>query len=465
MENENKYIFLEDFINSKYEDFNDKLKSYGYYAVDGNSFSVTYEHETNKSEICIFMTTEDEIYVDFHNAKRDVYSVSTKFFTSIGCGWYLGTKDNFDIDDIFEILNNEEFKKFVLTDKNITLKQYILNTRKDFFDVLKNNYGYSFIVGDDNCIDFVHKSTNMILSIRRDLKNLTISFNIKDFIWSSKYLYDSDFIITDINTILCELETEGYKNFKKDVEDRKNEYKNTKAKPKNLFNKFCNMLLPSDFSKYCANNELNLVLNERYYFTLKGHGYSYQVSMYDEEYWFYVYNKNGDNKISRKIATVYDIDKKIGDFSSYFTDVITHIINKTFEDSIAKFQDSIFNNIRIHKGSDDWKIKSLDVFLKQNNQEQQSQTQKQIENICKAISDVLIDKNKKYGNSALKPINVFYKGNNTNSILIRLDDKLSRIKNNTEDIRVNDICDTIGYLVLLLVAKGVKIEDIEKLKD
>lgn len=353
---ENKDMLLEDVINSKYEDFNDKLKSYGYYAVDGNSFRVIYEHETNKSEIKITMNDYNEIYVDFFNGKNENYSAFNKFSNK---GWYLGTKEDFKIDDIFEILNNEEFKKFVLTDKK----------------------------------------------------------------------------------------------------------EDTKVNPKNLFNKFCDMLLPSDFSKYCTNNKLDLLYNTEYCFALKGHGYYYQVYISDDEFWFYVYNENGDKKIARKIATVYDIDNKKGNFLSYFTDVITHIINKTFEDSIGKFQDNDFSNIRIHKGSDGWKIKSLDDFLKQNNQEQQTQTQKQIEDICKAISDVLIDKNKKYGNSALKPINVFYKGDNTNSILIRLDDKLSRIKNNKEDIRVNDICDTIGYLVLLLVAKGVKIKDIEKLKD
>lgn len=460
MENENKYIFLEDFINSKYKDFNDKLKSYGYYAIDGDSKVVKYEHETNKSEICIFMTTEKEIYVYFYNANRDVYSSYNKL---IGLSWYLGKKDDFKVDDIFEILNNEEFKKFVLSDKNITLKQYILNIRKDFFEVLENKYDYNFNVSDDNNIDLIHKSTNMVLSIKRDLKNLTISFNITDFLWSSNRLYVGDFIITDINTILCELETDGYKKFKKDVEDRKNKY--IKDNPIKLFNKFCDMLLPSDFSKYCTKNKLDLLYNTEYCFTLKGHGYYYQVYISDDEFWFYVYNENGCKKISRKFATVYDIDKKIGDFSSYFTDVITHIINKTFEDSIGKFQDNDFSNIRIHKGSDGWKIKSLDDFLEEGNREQQTQTQKQIANICKTISDVLIDKNKKYGNSALQPINVFFKGNNTNSILIRLDDKLSRIKNNKEDIRVNDICDTIGYLVLLLVAKGVKIEDIENLKD
>lgn len=356
MENENKYIFLEDVINSKYEDFNNKLKEYGYYAIDGDSKVVKYEHETNKSEIHIFMTTEEEIYVDFFNSNRDVYSCYNKF---IGVSWYLGKKDNFKVDDIFEVLNNDEFKKFVLVENN----------------------------------------------------------------------------------------------------------KQTKVNPKNLFNKFCDMLLPTDFSKYCTNNKLDLLYNTEYCFTLKGHGYYYQVYISDDEFWFYVYNEKGVKKISRKFATVYDIDKKIGDFSSYFTDVIVHIINNIFEDSIGKFQDNDFSNIRIHKGSDGWKIKSFEDFLKGNNQEQQTQTQNQIENICKAISDVLIDKNKKYGNSALRPINVFYKGDNQNSILIRLDDKLSRIKNNTEDIRVNDICDTIGYLVLLLVAKGVKIEDIEKLKD
>ena len=326
---ENKDMLFEDFINSKYEDFNDKLKSYGYYAIDGCSGYVVYEHETNKSKIIILTNKADEIFVCFKNEK-DIFF---RTVSSLNFGWYLGTKEDFKVDDIFEILNNEEFKKFVLTDKN----------------------------------------------------------------------------------------------------EDKNE--DTKVNPKNLFNKFCDMLLPSDFSKYCTNNKLDLLYNTEYCFTLKGHGYYYQVYTSDDEFWFYVYNENGDKKISRKIATVYDIDIKKGNFSSYFTDVITHIVNNTFEDSIANFQ------------------------------EQQTQTQKQIEDVCKAISDVLIDKNKKYGNSALKPINVFFKGDNTNSILIRLDDKLSRIKNNKEDIRVNDICDTIGYLILLLVAKGVKIEDIEKLKD
>ena len=149
--------------------------------------------------------------------------------------------------------------------------------------------------------------------------------------------------------------------------------------------------------------------------------------------------------------------------------VIDDIFNIISTDSYLKFTENLnndeslrpFNNVRIHKGSDNWKIQGLDEYLRKGI----TQTQTNIGRICAEISNLLIYKNIKYGNSAIEPINIFYKGNNENSILIRLDDKLSRIKNNKDDIRVNDICDTIGYLVLLLIHKGVKPEQIEKLKD
>lgn len=66
---------------------------------------------------------------------------------------------------------------------------------------------------------------------------------------------------------------------------------------------------------------------------------------------------------------------------------------------------------------------------------------------------VLVEKNKRYGNSALEPIGVFSKQDSTNSICIRIDDKIGRIKNSTE-LRKNDVFDLIGYLVLLCISKG-----------
>ena len=68
----------------------------------------------------------------------------------------------------------------------------------------------------------------------------------------------------------------------------------------------------------------------------------------------------------------------------------------------------------------------------------------------KNISDLLKEKNKAYGNTALHPTNIFSKLSSTEAICARIDDKLARINNRgindeTEDT-VNDL---IGYLLLL----------------
>lgn len=92
--------------------------------------------------------------------------------------------------------------------------------------------------------------------------------------------------------------------------------------------------------------------------------------------------------------------------------------------------------------------------------------QDRITEITDAMKHLLITKNKRYGNSALEPQQIFYKGDARNAILIRLDDKLGRVKANTESSpRVNDVCDIIGYCTLLLISMGVTKEDIEKLED
>ena len=93
-------------------------------------------------------------------------------------------------------------------------------------------------------------------------------------------------------------------------------------------------------------------------------------------------------------------------------------------------------------------------------------TQRKIREITEAMKDLLLYKNNKYGDSAINPKKIFYKGDATNSILIRLDDKIGRIMSNTEDKpRVNDVCDIIGYCTLLLISMGVTAEDIAKFKD
>lgn len=93
-----------------------------------------------------------------------------------------------------------------------------------------------------------------------------------------------------------------------------------------------------------------------------------------------------------------------------------------------------------------------------------SESQKKIVEVCDSMKDLLLYKNQKYGDSALNPNNVFYKGDATNSIKIRLDDKIGRIKN-CEETRINDVADVIGYCTLLLVSIGAEKKDFEKLKD
>ena len=82
-----------------------------------------------------------------------------------------------------------------------------------------------------------------------------------------------------------------------------------------------------------------------------------------------------------------------------------------------------------------------------------TQTQQAIERISKEVSDLLIAKNKSYGDSALNPTRVFSKADAVEQLLVRIDDKLSRIKNGHDWPGDNDIDDLIGYLILLKIAK------------
>lgn len=93
-----------------------------------------------------------------------------------------------------------------------------------------------------------------------------------------------------------------------------------------------------------------------------------------------------------------------------------------------------------------------------------TESQKKIVEICDSMKDLLLYKNEKYGDSALNPSNIFYHGDATNSIKIRLDDKIGRVRN-CEETRVNDVCDIIGYCVLLLASMDVSEHEINNLKD
>ena len=64
--------------------------------------------------------------------------------------------------------------------------------------------------------------------------------------------------------------------------------------------------------------------------------------------------------------------------------------------------------------------------------------------------EFILEKNKRYGDSAISPINIFSKNGAENQICNRIDDKLSRIKK-SDQLKKNDVADIFGYLALLLV--------------
>ena len=83
-----------------------------------------------------------------------------------------------------------------------------------------------------------------------------------------------------------------------------------------------------------------------------------------------------------------------------------------------------------------------------------NETESKISVVCDDIKELLIHKNRKYGNSALQPNRIFSKCSATDQLLVRIDDKLNRIMKGAgllatvEDV-VNDL---IGYLVLLKIS-------------
>ena len=69
------------------------------------------------------------------------------------------------------------------------------------------------------------------------------------------------------------------------------------------------------------------------------------------------------------------------------------------------------------------------------------------------IRDLLIAKNLKYGNSALEPLGVFSQLSAKEGLLVRIDDKLKRIKNGSLERDDEDVVnDLIGYLILLKIS-------------
>lgn len=80
------------------------------------------------------------------------------------------------------------------------------------------------------------------------------------------------------------------------------------------------------------------------------------------------------------------------------------------------------------------------------------EAQRLITEECDAIKEMLLDKNRAYGNAALAPIRIASKASPEEQILVRIDDKLNRLMQGAaagEDVWL----DLAGYIILLRVCR------------
>ncbi len=75
-----------------------------------------------------------------------------------------------------------------------------------------------------------------------------------------------------------------------------------------------------------------------------------------------------------------------------------------------------------------------------------------INEVIDELRDMLMEKNRKYGDSALNPTRIFSKSDSIEQIRVRIDDKLTRLRNMQDDEDEDIILDLMGYLILLRVA-------------
>lgn len=80
-----------------------------------------------------------------------------------------------------------------------------------------------------------------------------------------------------------------------------------------------------------------------------------------------------------------------------------------------------------------------------------------LDRVLGELREMLIAKNRAYGNSALDPVRVFSQANPAEQIRVRLDDKISRLVRGSaagEDVAT----DLVGYIVLLRIAEQIERE-------
>lgn len=78
-----------------------------------------------------------------------------------------------------------------------------------------------------------------------------------------------------------------------------------------------------------------------------------------------------------------------------------------------------------------------------------------IRQACDDLCAMLLDKNRAYGNSALDPVRIFSRAPTREQLLVRIDDKISRVARGRE-AGEDVVVDLAGYCVLVIVARELE---------
>lgn len=433
-----------------------ELEQLGYYCTTDNETLMIFEHKDNKAKIVI-KQNNGNYTLNFENNNNE------KFLKS---DWYLGNNDGVCCVDIFTIMEKPEFKEFCkceqqeVIDENEDTKQETLLTKFRKFEhidkFIKSHTSFIITLDEPNIFIIHDGNYNMNIQVQVEENNIQVYvFDEKGEELGSETLGNINSLDNTIFNFAIFYER-TYQDIRKKRFDTAMEHEEQ-----------CNQQFQD--KKFLAINKFFIVSEvEKFEQIIQKHGFM-KLNINDDGTIDII---NDDVNLTLRLS----LDNNfvwVKDLSSG----IENCIGDVDEEKAEEFEKTLslriyqlaMGNIRIHKGTEPKltpeQEQSIVNDLQEEIKKQKSSTQQKIIDLCDKIAHLLVYKNQKYGDSAIHPKNIFYKGDSENSILIRLDDKISRIINNTDGIRINDIVDIIGYLVLLLIAKNVSLYDIECLKD
>jgi archaellum component FlaC len=149
-------------------------------------------------------------------------------------------------------------------------------------------------------------------------------------------------------------------------------------------------------------------------------------------------NISQPDKIHNYVKSMFIPLNATNDAMQYITDKYNNKVEKLYAKNINQEK-----NIKEEKD----KSHSLagKVSFDENNEAQAA-----IFIICEKLCSMLIRKNQSYGNAAFDPLRIFSKADIREQILVRIDDKISRISRGNEFLGDDTITDLTGYLIVLM---------------